>query len=210
MIQIIPVIMVESFEELKSRIKKVEPYVDWVQLDVMDGHFVNNQTWGDPIELKDLETDLNIEVHLMVRNPEEEVDQWIDSGVERIIIHYESTNQHKEIIKKIKQAGLEFGLAISPETPIETVDNFIQDLDLVLVMTVNPGQGGQDLIEETLGKIKQLRKKYKDVNIEVDGGINPKTAPLVIRAGANLLASGSAIFKSDNPRKAIEDLKICH
>lgn len=210
MIEIIPVIMVESFDELQSRVKKVEPYVDWVQLDIMDGHFVDNKTWGDPIELKRLETGLNIETHLMVQNPESCIGDWIDSGAKRIIFHYESTDQHKEIIRKIKQAGLEVGLAINPETPVEAVDSFVKNLDLVLVMTVNPGQGGQELLTETLGKIRQLRENHKDVNIEVDGGINPETAPLVIQAGASLLASGSAIFKSDNIKKTIEDLKNVH
>jgi ribulose-phosphate 3-epimerase len=185
----------------------VEEYVDWIQLDIMDGQFVDNSTWNNPAELKKLETEVNLEVHLMIKNPEEMIDQWIDSGVKRIIIHFESTRHHHQLINKIKEAGLGVGLAINPDTPIEMVDNFISDLDLVLVMTVQPGRGGQELLEDTLVKIKQLREIYPNVNIEVDGGINLETASQVIQAGANLLASGSAVFDSDNIEETIRKLK---
>lgn len=210
MIEIIPAILTKDFQELQEKIKKVESYVDWVQLDVMDGQFVDNTTWNNPADLKNLKTKLKLSVQLMIKNPEEHLDEWIDSGVERIIFHYTSTKKHKEIIEKIKKAGLQVGLAINPETHIEVVDDLIDQLDLVLVMTVQPGRGGQKLLEETLTKIKKLREKYKDVNIEVDGGINPETASKVIQAGANLLVSGSAIFNSDDIEKTIQALKqIC-
>ena len=210
MIKVIPVIIAKDFEELQEKIKKVELYIDWVQLDVMDGQFVENSTWNNPADLKKLETDVNLEVHLMVKNPESVIDNWIKSGVKRIIIHYESTDKHKEIIEKIKHAGLEIGIAINPETPIEKVSDFISQLDLALVMTVQPGLGGQKFLKETLDKIKQLRNKYKNVNIEADGGINLKTAKKVIQVGANLLAIGTAIFKSDDIEKTIKELKLCH
>jgi len=209
MIEIIPTIIAEDFDELRGKVKKVEPYVDWVQLDVMDGQFVDQTTWRKPADLKNLETEAKLEAHLMVQNPEKTIDQWINSGVKRIIIHFESTKLVKEVIARIKKAGLETGLAINPMTAVEVVDNFISDLDLVLVMTVEPGRGGQNLIEDTLVKIKRLRDKYKDVNIEVDGGINLETAPKVIQAGANLLASGSAVFESDNIEQVIKELKSC-
>jgi ribulose-phosphate 3-epimerase len=178
----------------------------------MDGQFVDNITWNNPADLKNLETKINLEAHLMIQNPEMVIDNWIESGVRRIIFHYESTEYHQEIIKKIQEAGLEVGLAINPETPIEVLDPFSQILNsrfqiLILVMTVQPGRGGQQFLEETLDKIRNLREKYKSVNIEVDGGINPETAPKVIQAGANLLASGSAIFKNDNIEKNIQLLE---
>ena len=207
MIEVIPTIIAKDFEELQAKVKKVESYVEWVQLDVMDGQFVENSTWNNPTDLKNLETNLKLEVHLMINNPEEHIDDWIDSGVQRIIFHYTSTKKHKEIIEKVKKAGLQVGLAINPETPIEVVDDFIGQLDLALVMTVQPGRGGQEFLKETLVKIKQLREKYKDVNIGVDGGINPETASKVIQAGANLLASGSAVFNSDDIEKTIQALK---
>ena len=209
MIEVIPAIIARDFEELQEKVKKVEPYVEWVQLDIMDGQFVDNSTWNNPAELKNLEIQVKLEVHLMIANPEEYIDEWIESGVQRIIFHFESTQQPQEVITKIKKASLMVGLAINPETPIEKVDDFIDQLDLVLVMTVQPGRSGQKLLEKTLDKIKQLRDKYEDVNIMVDGGINLETAPKVIQAGANLLASGSAVFKSDDIEKNIKELKSC-
>jgi len=207
MIEVIPTIIAKDFSEVQEKIKKVEPYVDWAQIDVMDGQFVENTTWNEPADLKKLETGLNLEVHLMIKEPEKYIDQWIDSGVKRIIFHIEATNKVKEIIDQVKRAGLGVGLAINPETLVEEVDQFVDQLDLVLVMTVNPGQGGQEFLEHCLGKIEQLRAKYKRVKIEVDGGINLETAPKVIRAGANLLASGTAIFKSGNIEQAVNALK---
>jgi len=207
MIEIIPTIIAKDFQELQEKVKKVEPYVDWVQLDIMDGQFVDNLTWNNPVELKNLETSLKLEAHLMIKNPEEHLDDWIQAGIKRIIFHFESTEKIKEIIQKIKEAGLEIGLAINPETPPEVIDEFIGQLDLVLVMTVSPGRGGQKFLEETLPKIKNLREKYPHVNIGVDGGINLESAPKVIQAGANILASGSAILKSDNIGQTIRDLR---
>ena len=169
MIKIIPTIIAKDFQELQEKVKKVEPYIDWVQLDVMDGKFVDNTTWHQPTDLKQLKTNLKLSVHLMIISPEKHLDDWIDSGVERIIFHYTSTKEHERIIEKVKKAGLEVGLAINPETSIEVVGDFIDQLDLALVMTVRPGRGGQKFLEETLDKIKQLREKYRDVNIGVDG-----------------------------------------
>jgi len=216
MIQVIPTIIAKDFQELQEKIKKIELYVEWAQLDIMDGDFVNNSTWPhaergktNPVDLKELETNLNLEAHLMINNLEEVLDDWISSGVKRIIFHYEATDKHEEIIEKIKESGLEVGLAINPETSLEKIDDFIKKLDLVLIMTVIPGFGGQEFLEETLDKIKELRGDYKDVNIEVDGGINLESASKVIQAGANLLASGSVIFKSNNIEETIKALKSC-
>ena len=216
MIQIVPAIIAKDFQEISEKIKKIESYVKWAQLDVMDGAFVNNLTWpyaergkNSSSDLKKLKTNLNLEAHLMINNPEEVIDDWINSGVKRIIFHYEATDKHQEILDKIKKAGLEVGLAINPETLLETIDNFIEKLDLVLIMTVNPGFGGQGFLNESVDKIKQLREKYKDVKIGVDGGINLETAPRVIKAGANILAVGTAIFKSENIEKTIKELELC-
>ena len=207
MVEVIPTIIAKDLNELQEKIKKVESFVDWVQIDVMDGQFVENTTWNEPSDLKKIETSLNLEAHLMIKEPEKYIDQWINSGVKRIIFHIEATDKIKEVIDQVKQAGLGVGLAINPETPVETVDQFVDQLDLILVMTVHPGQGGQDFLESSLGKIKQLRAKYKHVKIEVDGGINLETAPEVIQAGANLLASGTAIFKSDDIEQTVNTLK---
>lgn len=204
MTQIIPAIIAKDFQELKNKIKQIEPYVEWAQLDVMDGKFVENITWNNPSDLKELETSLKLEAHLMVEKPEEVVDDWIKSGVKRIIIHYESTKQLDEIIKKIQDTGLEAGIAVNPKTSVDVLKS---NVSTFLVMTVNPGRGGQEFLEETLEKIKILREKYKNVKIEVDGGINLETAPKVVQAGANILAVGSTIFKSEDIGGIIKKLK---
>ena len=207
MIQVIPAIIAKDFEELKEKIGRVEPYVEWVQFDIIDGQFANNHSWNSPEDLKQLETNLKLEAHLLIKNPEEVIDDWIDSGLERIVFHYSATQKHQEIIEKVKKAGLEVGLAINPEVPIKVVDQYINQLDLVIVMTVNPGWSGQEFIEDGLGKIKQLRDKYPDVKIGVDGGVNLETAPKIIEAGANILFSGSFILNSQNIKETIWKLK---
>jgi len=207
MIEIIPAIIPKNLQEIEEKIKLVEPYVNWVQLDVMDGEFVDNKTWNNPNDLKKIKTSLKLEAHLMINNPEEMIDDWINSGLKRIIIHYEATNKHKEIIEKVKETRLEIGLAINPETSIEVIDEFIKDINLVLIMSVHPGFGGQDFLNESVDKIRQLRERYKNVNIEVDGGVNLETASNIIQAGANILISGSAIFKSNNIEQTIKQLR---
>lgn len=207
MIEVIPTIIAKDFQELREKIKRVEPYVEWAQLDVMDGKFVDNLTWDKSADLEKLEIKLNLEVHLMVENPENMIGEWIESRAKRLIVHFESSRKIKEVIKRIKDANLGAGLAINPQTPIEVVDDFILDLDLILVMTVEPGRGGQKLIEDTLVKIKRLRDVYPNVKIEADGGINLETAPKAVRAGADTLAIGSAIFGSRDIEKTINELE---
>lgn len=214
MVKIIPAIIAQGFNELTEKIKKVELLVDWVQLDIMDGKFVSESTWpyaeqkkGNPAELKNLKTKLNLEAHLMVERPEEAIEDWLNSGVKRIIFHFEATSKPGELIEKIRQAGLEVGMAINPETPVEVLDKYISELNLVLVMTVEPGRGGQKLLSETLLKIQKLRQSYPDVKIGADGGIDLKTAPEIIKAGVDILAVGSAIFGSDNIEETIYRLK---
>ncbi len=207
MIEIIPAIIASDFKELEEKIKLVEPYVEWAQLDVMDGRFVDNYTWNNPQDLRKLETKIKLEAHLMIINPENALANWIKSGVKRIILHCEAVADAKEAIKRIKEAGLGVGLAINPKTPFEVVEPYLPRLDLVLVMTVEPGRGGQELIEDTLAKIKRLRENYPNVKIEVDGGINPKTAPKVVQAGANILVSGSAVFYNNKIEENINQLR---
>ena len=207
MIEIIPAIIAKDFNELKEKVKKVEPYINWVQLDVMDGKFVDNSTWNNPAELKNLKTELKLEAHLMIENPEEVIDQWIDSGVRRITFHYGSTDKCGEVLEKIKEKGLEAGIAINPGMPIEVIESFIPKLDLILVMTVEPGKGGQELIPDTLAKVKRLQDIYPGKKIQVDGGVNLENARELIKTGADVLAGGSVIFKSDNIEETINRMK---
>lgn len=209
--EIIPTILVESFKEVKEKIEKVEGYVNWVQLDIMDGVFVNNETWNNPKDLKKLKTKVKIEAHLMVDKPEKVIDNWL-KAVDRIIIHFESkiTNRElgiKELIKKVHKKKKEIGIALNPETHPVVIMPFLKDLDLVLFMTVQPGWGGQEFKEWILDKIKFLRKEWPKGNIEVDGGVSDQNVKKIIKAGANLICAGTYIFKSQDIKKAINSLK---
>ena len=221
--EIIPTILVKNFKEVKESIKKVENYVDWVQLDIMDGVFVNNETWpyseGKISDLKKVypvrkatsSNGVKLEAHLMVQKPEDVIDDWLEV-VDRVIIHFESkiTNRElgiRELIKKVHKKGKEVGMALNPETHTAAVMPFLKDLDLVLLMTVQPGWGGQELKDWILTKIAALRKVWPDGNIEVDGGINDKNIKKVVKAGANLICVGTYIFKSNNIEQAIKNLR---
>jgi len=215
MIEIIPTILVKSFKEVKERIRKVENYVKWVQLDIMDGVFVDKISWRNPQDLKGFEKRVKLEAHLMIQKPGEVIDNWLDV-VDRVIIHYEASNNIEDLIKRARSKNKQIGLAINPETSIEVVNPLLprttrgrgkKDLDLVLIMTVNPGKGGQEFKDEVLTKIETLRGMWPDGNIEVDGGINPENAKKVINAGANLICAGTYIFKSKDIKQAIESLK---
>lgn len=214
--EIIPTILVNSFDEVKERIKAVEKYVSWVQLDVMDGVFVNNTTWRNPKDLKKIKTKTKLEAHLMVEKPEEVIDEWLKT-VDRVIIHFESTiSDLSGLIKKIHNSGKQIGVAINPETRFSVVEPFLprhgkkrgeKDLDLVLFMTVQPGWGGQKFREEVLVKIKSLREIWPNGNIEVDGGVNNENIGKIVKAGANLICVGTFIFKSKNIEEAIKNLQ---
>lgn len=218
MIEIIPAIIAKSFEEIHEKIKKVEGLVDWVQLDIMDGKLVPNTTWNNPGELKvenqsaSWRTKVNLEAHLMIEKPWEHIDDWIASGVKRIIIHFESFrdnfNKIEAVIKKIKDNNLEVALAVNPSTPLDAVKYLANKVDIIFVMAVEPGFGGQMFKDDILHKISDLRKRYPDNSIEVDGGIIVGTARLVAAAGANILVSGSFIYKHpEGAGRAISELR---
>jgi ribulose-phosphate 3-epimerase len=186
---------------------------DWVHIDVMDGHFVPNITIG-PGVVKALRktTKLFFDVHLMITNPEK---YWVDfkkAGADLIVFHQEILANKKKLIKYIKDSGIEVGVSIKPKTSIEKIENLLPYVDLVLVMTVEPGFGGQFFMECMVPKIKGLRKiineKKYNCLIEVDGGINAQTGKICIDAGADALVSGSYIFSSKNPKDAIKSLFI--
>jgi ribulose-phosphate 3-epimerase len=224
--EIIPTILVNTFKEVEEKIKAVEKYVDWVQLDIMDGVFVNNETWPHSVvpgkakrgkkysqeiaKLKKLKTKVKIEAHLMVQNPEEEFDDWLEV-VDRIIVHFESkiTSRElgiRELIKKAKKSKKGFGLALNPETHYAAATPFLRDLDLVLLMTVQPGWGGQEMKSWVLEKAEALRKIWPDGNIEVDGGANNENIGKIKNSGINLICVGTYIFRSKDFEKAIRSL----
>ncbi len=185
---------------------------DLIHFDVMDGHFVPNLSYGVPV-LKSIRhcTDLKFDVHLMITDPLKYIDAFADAGADNITFHEEIPGDKPEVIKKIRSRGLTVGMSIKPGTPAEAVFPYLRDIDMVLVMTVEPGFGGQGFIPETLEKISAIRSEISrlglSVDIEVDGGIGIKTSPKVREAGANVLVSGSYLFKSEDMAAAVASLR---
>lgn len=199
-------ILSADFGNLNEDIKSVEKDVDLLHVDVMDGHFVPNLTFGAPV-VRHIKTKLDMYCHLMVSNPEDFIEDFVKAGANGIAVHQETSDHLHKLVQEIKSHGVKAGVAINPATPVWTLEDIIDDLDYVLVMSVNPGFGGQKFIEETLEKIAMLRDMRPDLDIEVDGGVNDKTAPKIIEAGANVLISGSYIFGATNRAAAIKKLR---
>jgi len=206
MIEVGPAILVKSLRELEERLEEVEPYVKRAHIDIMDGKFVPNTTI-QPEDMATFDTNLMKEAHLMVEDNEKYVEDFLNLGFDMIIVHIESCKDISGIIKKVKNRGKKIALAINPPTPLSAIKDYLDDLDMVLIMTVNPGFSGQGFIPEVLPKIRALRSIRKDLDIEVDGGIKLGTAKLVAEAGANILVSCSGIFKQEDKKKAIESMK---
>lgn len=186
---------------------------DWFHLDIMDGRFVPNISFGIPIvEAIKKAASKMLDVHLMIEEPEKYIDDFKKAGADSITVHVEACPHLHRNIQQIKNAGLKAGVALNPHTPICMIENILSDIDMVLIMSVNPGFGGQTFIPHTLHKIKELRKKIDkiapDVLIEVDGGINLNNAAAIIHSGANALVAGSAIFQTTNPTVTIEQFKM--
>jgi ribulose-phosphate 3-epimerase len=200
MIRIAPSILSADFSRLGMQVRDVEAAgVDRVQIDVMDGRFVPNITFGAKVvaDLRPL-TRLVLEAHLMVDRPEDFIDEFARAGADTIIVHQESTPHLHRAIQQIRSLGKKPGVALNPSTPATAISEVLGNVDLILVMTVNPGFGGQDFIPETLPKIRQVRTMVRERNqqaeVEVDGGINEATARMVVEAGANVLVAGSAVY----------------
>ena len=215
-IQISPSILSADFSQLGREIKRLEEGgADMIHVDVMDGHFVPNLTIGPPV-IKALRkhSSLKFDVHLMISPVQKYIEAYADAGADIITIHPEATQNLRESIKTIKDLKKKVGVSLNPESKIELITKFLDQIDLVLIMSVNPGFGGQKFMPEVLDKIKQLRKiqKEKKLNfdIEIDGGINFENCKIAIDAGANILVSGTTVFKSNNGdiKKNIDLLKL--
>lgn len=188
-----------------------ESNAHWFHLDIMDGMFVPNISFGMPvIEAIRKSTGKTLDAHLMIEKPERYITRFRDTGVDRLSFHVEATDRVHSTVQSIKDAGMKAGVALCPATPLCMVEDILPDLDYVLLMSVNPGFGGQKFIPGTIDRIKRLRSIINDMNckalIQVDGGINPSNAALLYASGADCLVAGNAVFNSDDPVKTIDDI----
>ncbi|MEK5443176.1 MULTISPECIES: ribulose-phosphate 3-epimerase [unclassified Fredinandcohnia] len=213
MIKIAPSILSADFAKLGEEIKDVENGgADYIHVDVMDGHFVPNITIG-PLIVEAIRpiTKLPLDVHLMIENPDQYISAFAKAGANFITVHVEACLHLHRTIQLIKSHGVKAGVVLNPATPVDTIKHIIEDIDLVLLMTVNPGFGGQKFIHSVLPKIEEVARMVKEKNlnveIEVDGGVNEETARLCVEAGANVLVAGSAIYNQVDRKTAIEKIR---
>ena len=210
---IAPSLLSADFVRLAEDIAKVEAAgADWLHLDIMDGHFVPNMTFGPPLvaAIRKI-TKLPLDVHLMVMNPSGLVDAFADAGADWLTVHVETEPHLHRLVAHIRELGVKPAVALNPATPLGTLEEILDEVDMVLVMSVNPGFGGQKFISSSISKIQRLKKKIVEsghpVFIEVDGGVNAETVVKVRGAGADVLVAGSAVFGSKDWAKAIQVLK---
>ena len=213
MVKIAPSILSADFSKLGEEIKDVERGgADYIHVDVMDGHFVPNITIG-PLIVEAIRpiTKLPLDVHLMIENPDQYIEDFAKAGADYITVHVEACRHLHRTIHLIKSLGVKAGVVLNPATPVQLIEPIIEDIDMVLLMSVNPGFGGQKFISSVLSKIKKVKEmseqKGLNLEIEVDGGVNEETAILCVEAGATVLVAGSAVFNQSDRREAISRLK---
>lgn len=211
-VRIAPSLLAADFARLGEQITKVQPHVDSLHLDIMDGHFVPNISFGMPVVAAlRAESELYFDCHLMTTNPDAYIEALARAGADLLTMHIEAVPDPTRAARRTREAGLDFGLVVNPATPFESVAPFLELCDLLLVMSVEPGFGGQEFMPEVLPKIEAAREWVESndlaVDIQIDGGITPQTAPRARAAGANVFVAGTAIFGSSDPAGAADDLR---
>lgn len=214
MVKIAPSLLSANFADMKSGIEIMEKAnVDYLHCDVMDGVFVPNISFGFKM-IKDIDntTDIPLDVHLMIIEPERYAQRFVECGADIVTIHVEATNHVQRTLAVIKEAGAKAGVVLNPATPIDTVKYILDDVDTILLMSVNPGFGGQKFIPAVLNKIRDLRilidESGRKIDIEVDGGVSPKNAKELADAGATMLVAGSAVFDALDPIKTVNEMRV--
>ncbi|MDO4595968.1 MAG: ribulose-phosphate 3-epimerase [Coriobacteriaceae bacterium] len=210
-VMISPSILSADIANLAADLKKIEG-ADLIHIDVMDGHFTGNLTFGPNVVAAAKRTvDVPLDVHMMVTNPDETIDWYLDAGADYVTVHYEASTHLHRTIAHIHERGAKAGVVLNPATPVCVLDSILDDVDMVLLMSVNPGFGGQSFIPSTMRKLEQLRELCRahgvDPLIEVDGGVSAKNIQDVARAGANVLVAGSAVFGADDPAAEVARLR---
>lgn len=213
MIKISPSVLACDLSRLCDEVLEIEKAgADMVHLDVMDGMFVTNMSFGNPvIEALRNKTNMVFDVHLMIVEPERYIDRFIDAGADILTFHYEACADSLAALKHIRERGVKAAISVKPKTPVSAIYDLLEYCDMVLIMTVEPGYGGQSLIPECLDKVATLRAEIErrglDIDIQVDGGINANNAPQAIAKGATVLVAGSSVFKASDRKAAIDDLR---
>ena len=210
--RIAPSILAADFADLRAQVRAIESHVEMLHIDVMDGHFVPNLSLGMPV-IRSLRavTELPFDCHLMTTNPDAYLEELAAAGATSVTVHLEVFPDPTRVARMARAAGLGFGVVLNPPTPYEAVDPFLEICDMVVIMSVNPGFGGQGFIEAVLPKIKKAREvvdsRALSVDIEIDGGITPATAPLARSAGADVFVAGTSVFGASDPAAAIAELR---